>query len=310
MTAPDQRVDVAQRPDLASMSWATHGWYRSLSYYFAVSTSHPELAEYVDTVIGRFATEQDPAEELNPPTPGVPANYHFVDNGPDVEIRYALYFNGVIISGSINAAYVFDHFFWHVNAETARRTGDFVLIHAGAVATPDGKGVLIPGVSGTGKSTLVSGLLSAGFTYYSDEAAAIDPIGGLLHGYPKSITLKDRTVFETFPNLPAAQTDETYVENRWYIVPSQVREDIFGPPVKVRHVVLSKFAPGEPTAISPVSRASAALALGRNAINIGRYKARILPLLSDLVADAVCYSVVSGDLKEAAAVISETTGSG
>lgn len=49
-------------------------------------------------------------------------------------------------------------------------------------------------------------------------------------------------------------------------------------------------------------------ALGRNVINIGRYGPRVLPLLSDLVDGMTCYSIESGNLREAVAAITEATG--
>lgn len=302
------RPAVVSHPELVGVEWVTHEWFRVLGYYFSLATNGRELAEYVDTVIGAFATARDLAEEPNPPTPGVPPHYELVDlasnaSGP----RYRLYCNGVIMSGSEHASHVFDHFFWHVNAEAARRTGDYVLIHAGAVGAPRGQGVVLPGGSGSGKSTLVAGLVRAGYTYYSDEAAAIDPIGRLLYCYPKAITLKDETVFKTFPDLPSAQTRSEYVRNRWYIVPAHIRPDVVGSPTPVRYVISSEFAVGEPTRITRVSKATAALALGRSVLNIGRYGGRVLPLLAGLVEGAECFALRSGDLVAAVEAIADVT---
>ncbi|NND02273.1 MAG: hypothetical protein HKN91_05750, partial [Acidimicrobiia bacterium] len=234
--------------------------------------------------------------------------YELLDGDAAGDGRVRLYYNSVVLASSLNAADVLDQMLWHINAESARRTGEFVLVHAGAVAVPGGAGLIIPGVSGTGKSTLVSGLLHAGFGYFSDEAAAIDPIERQLHSYPKAVTLKDRTVFETYPELPPAGVRPEYVRNHWYIVPEEIRPDIMAPPAPVGHVVLSRFEPGAPTTIELASRAEAAAAVGRSIINIGRYKSRVLPLLADLVAGARCYSLRSGDLRSAVdAVVAATT---
>jgi hypothetical protein len=48
---------------------------------------------------------------------------------------------------------------------------------------------VLPGRSTTGKSTLVSALVQAGATYYSDEYAAFDA-DGFVHAYPKPLTMK------------------------------------------------------------------------------------------------------------------------
>src|SRR5258706_3289708 len=55
-------------------------------------------------------------------------------------------------------------------AERARRR---IFVHAGVVGW-QGRAVLIPGHSMSGKSTLVAALVRAGASYYSDEYAVLD----------------------------------------------------------------------------------------------------------------------------------------
>ncbi len=73
----------------------------------------------------------------------------------------------------------------HYVAEFAPRR---VFVHAGTVAV-DGRAVVIPGRSGTGKSTLVAALVRCGATYYSDEYAVFDR-RGCVHAYLKPISLR------------------------------------------------------------------------------------------------------------------------
>lgn len=65
---------------------------------------------------------------------------------------------------------------------------DHVFVHAGVVAT-GGVGIVVPGASFSGKSTLVAALLRAGATYYSDEYAVVDG-EGLIHPYPRPLSLR------------------------------------------------------------------------------------------------------------------------
>lgn len=71
----------------------------------------------------------------------------------------------------------------------AENAPDHVFIHAGAVSHA-GRGIVIPGGSFSGKTTLVRELVRAGATYYSDEYAVIDR-SGLLHPYPKPLAIRD-----------------------------------------------------------------------------------------------------------------------
>jgi len=73
----------------------------------------------------------------------------------------------------------------HFVAQFARRS---VFVHAGSVAVA-GRAVVIPGRSGTGKSTMVAALLRRGATYYSDEYAVFDQ-RGRVRSYPKPLSLR------------------------------------------------------------------------------------------------------------------------
>ena len=58
----------------------------------------------------------------------------------------------------------------------AERARNRIFIHAGVVGW-QGRAIVIPGRSFSGKSTLVAALLQAGATYYSDEFAVLDGRG-------------------------------------------------------------------------------------------------------------------------------------
>jgi hypothetical protein len=70
----------------------------------------------------------------------------------------------------------------------AAEARDAVFVHAGAVAY-NGRGIVIPGKSFSGKTTLVAALARAGAEYYSDEYAVIQPDGRLIP-YPKELSLR------------------------------------------------------------------------------------------------------------------------
>jgi hypothetical protein len=67
---------------------------------------------------------------------------------------------------------------------------EFVFVHAGAVAYR-GLGIVIPGESFAGKSSLVAALVQAGAEYCSDEYAVLDA-RGLLHPFAKPLSLRER----------------------------------------------------------------------------------------------------------------------
>ena len=70
-------------------------------------------------------------------------------------------------------------------ASSARRR---IFVHAGVVGWR-GRAIVLPGRSFSGKSTMVSALLKAGATYYSDEFAVLDE-RGRVHPYAKPLSLR------------------------------------------------------------------------------------------------------------------------
>lgn len=70
----------------------------------------------------------------------------------------------------------------------AANARDWLFVHAGVVAV-EGRALLIPGATFTGKTTLVHALVQAGATYYSDEYAVLDG-AGLVHPYPRPLSIR------------------------------------------------------------------------------------------------------------------------
>ncbi len=76
-----------------------------------------------------------------------------------------------------------------VRAYVALHAPDRIFVHAGVVARR-GRAIVIPGMSFSGKTTLVAALVRAGATYYSDEFAPLAE-DGLVHPYPKPLSVRD-----------------------------------------------------------------------------------------------------------------------
>ena len=65
---------------------------------------------------------------------------------------------------------------------------DLIFVHAGVVAV-DGRALLLPGRSFSGKTTLTEALIRGGAQYGSDEYAVIDS-KGLVHPYPRPLSIR------------------------------------------------------------------------------------------------------------------------
>jgi len=291
--------EAASKVDVTSegVKWGDETWYRVLSYYFSLRSNNAKLGEYARYVLDSFQVPRDPGQERNPPTPNLPPVYSLLDVGEPGPRRFRLLYGADPISGAEEPDLILDHLFWHINAEAARQTGDYLLFHAGAVSM-DGQGVVLPGASGTGKTTLVAGLVVAGFDYLSDEAAAIDPISGLLHPYPKALTLKSRFLFDLYPHLERNRV-ESLVNGQYHLPIERVRPGAMGGPCRIRYFIFPKRTSTGHTRWRTITPGAAALELGRNAMNLTVYGARALPVLADIIRHAVAVEMEFADLNDA-----------
>jgi len=77
----------------------------------------------------------------------------------------------------------------NVQLHVAEMAPDRVFVHAGVVGYR-GRGILLPGRSFAGKTTLVAELVRAGLEYYSDEYAVLDA-GGNVHPYARALSIRE-----------------------------------------------------------------------------------------------------------------------
>jgi HprK-related kinase A len=91
-----------------------------------------------------------------------------------------------------------------MNLQMALGQRRYLLLHASAVAR-DGKALLMTGMSGAGKSTLAALLMARGWRLMGDEFALLDPATGLIHGFPRLISLKNEAIGVMERALPDAR---------------------------------------------------------------------------------------------------------
>src|SRR5258708_35147064 len=73
------------------------------------------------------------------------------------------------------------------------RVRSHFLVHSGAVARR-GQGVILVADAANGKTTLVLELLRRGFSFLSDEMAALNRADGRLHAFPRALRLRPDTL--------------------------------------------------------------------------------------------------------------------
>src|SRR6267142_5644997 len=109
---------------------------------------------------------------------------------PNAKVRRLnlAYWNLLRIARSRNFDEVLEALESHVQLTVAEYAPRRIFVHAGVVGWKD-RAILIPGLSYSGKTTLVDQLIRAGATYYSDEYAVLDE-RGRVHPYPRALGIR------------------------------------------------------------------------------------------------------------------------
>jgi len=79
-----------------------------------------------------------------------------------------------------------------------------LLLHASSVEK-DGKALLMTGLSGSGKSTLSAMLSEKGWRFMGDEFALLNPDTGMVHSFPRLISLKNEAIAAMQAILPESR---------------------------------------------------------------------------------------------------------
>lgn len=166
-------------------------------------------------------------------------------------------------------------------AEMARRR---VFVHAGAVGW-QGKAIIIPGRSMSGKTSLVAELVRAGATYYSDEYAVLDG-QGRVHPYPQPLAIR---------NKRSARQVKCRAEDIGGVTGTR--------PLPVGLVAVSRYKAGSVWRPGKLTAGQGVLALLDNTIPARRKPEVVLPTLEKAISEAIILKGVRGEAEETARLI-------
>ena len=172
-----------------------------------------------------------------------------------------------------------DQFESHLQLTVAEYAPRRVFVHAGVVGFK-GRAIVIPGMSFSGKSTLVAELLRAGATYYSDEYAVIDE-HGRVHPYARD--LKIRAV------------ESTGIER---LRPEQLGAGVGSKPLRVGLVVATNFKDGARWRPRELTQGKAVLELLANTVSARSQPEMALSFLPKALESARILKGVRGEARE------------
>lgn len=161
-----------------------------------------------------------------------------------------------------------------------------IFVHAGAVGWR-GRAILIPGSSGTGKTTLTAALVRAGASLFSDEFAVLDR-SGRVHPYPLPLRVKGG-------DGPGAEG----------ISVEELEGVAAGKPSPVGLILATRFDPGARGPLRRLSPGRAALLLLSHANQARTRSGRVMETVAAAARDAL---TLQGPRGEAEAIVDRILG--
>jgi len=131
-----------------------------------------------------------------------------------------------------------------MNLQLALGERRYLLLHASAVER-GGEALVMTGVSGAGKSTLAALLQARGWRLMGDEFALVDPVTGLVHAFPRLVSLKNESVAAVAAALPKARFGPELIGTPKgtirHLLPNPVAVERMDEPARVRLILFPRF---------------------------------------------------------------------
>ena len=176
-----------------------------------------------------------------------------------------------------------------------------IAIHAG-VASRAGRAVLLPAPPDSGKSTLTAALVMRGWSFLSDEVAALDE-DGRVHPFPRPLVLEPGAMGALRARKRDLCPEWEPSARRNYVTCDDLRASSLGAASDVAAIVMPRFIPGATADLRPASRAQTLKLLTEQCFNLPRFGSVGFRSLGRLVERVDCFRLDFGDVFAAASLI-------
>lgn len=279
--------------NLDKLDWIGHDCYDFLGCRVLFRTNSEQFAAKIRSLLRSFPASHSQTPNLT---------FSFVlDSWPDPTqplSPHRVYRNHEQIGVARDHWQLFRLMEWQLDIFLSENVRDYFLLHAGVVAH-QGSGIILPAISGSGKSSLTLALLLQGYHYLSDELAVINPHTGELKAFPKPFSLKNLLLFPSLtynqdkwlgpePEVSTSSTDKPV----WYVHADDLKPQItFQTTAPIRYIFFPSYRPDAAPHREPLLAGQAMRQLLDHCVNFPMLGQGGLSLLGRLVAEAQCFSL-------------------
>lgn len=221
------------------------------------------------------------------------------------------YFDGYAPFKPLPYAQASAMFEWGLNWCIANHSNHYLIIHA-AVVERNGQAVILPGLPGSGKSTLCAALVCCGWRLLSDEMALLSKVDGKIYPIPRPISLKNQSI-ELIRNF-SHQTvfgkivNETAKGSVGHMRPPEQSILLSDQPAFACKLIFPRFIPDAETRLTPLSKGRAMLKIAENCFNYNVLGVQGFDTLGAMIEQVDCFEFEYSKLEQAMALFTELSG--
>ena len=199
---------------------------------------------------------------------------------------------------------------WQLDIFLWRHEERHMLLHAGSVSVGDA-GILIPGSSRAGKSSLPMSLLLRGGRYFSDEVGVVTTNTSELLPFPKPLSSRVPHMFPEVTSWFGPTEDEVAQEADgwtpvWFAHADDIRANSIAEPVRVSHIIFPEQGKKRGPVIEPMSESEAMKRLLRSTVNFEIIGSTAFHALAKIVREARAYRLMRNGIGSTADLVLET----
>ena len=197
---------------------------------------------------------------------------------------------------------------WGIILCIATRAHQFLMLHAG-VLEKHGVAMLLPGLPGSGKSTLSAFLMHRGWRLLSDEFTLLTGPELKVHPFPRLVPLKNESIEVIRDMLPEAKIgplfEGTPKGTVAHVCPPATHIARMGETATPRLIIFPRYVKGAETQLVANSKPGSFVELTKHAFNYILRGKSAFETTTKLVDRAGCYRLTYSKLEEAESRINE-----
>ena len=298
---------LSELVDLANQSWAAEICFEILDHRILVRTVSAAFADIVRRMLRSFPHAEGASGSPEITFSIVP------EQATGAQETWAFYRDGQLIKRTSEYWKLLRILEWQLDLFMTRVETRHLLLHSGSLAI-NGSGIILPGSSKAGKSSLTMALLLRGFGYFSDELTAISTMSGELAAFPKPLSCRDPSLFPDLltreeiwfgPRMLDYRTNGHSKSPVWFAHPEDIRQESVSEPVPVSFMIFPQYEAEEPTRLVPMPKAQAMRKLVRHTLNFPTLGESGFRQLATIVENAEAYTLSGSGLPASADLVEQ-----